>query len=141
MRLRIHSALVHFPVACWSLGTGCDVLSLLRIQGAWGGGSLLILIGLVAGLGAAVAGALELMRLPERLMRAAGVHATIMVCAWSLYLVGFILRVPQGALTLAPQSTSIIICAAGFLTMAVGGYLGGRLVYHVGAWITPKAPD
>src|SRR3546814_14287794 len=48
----LHPALVHFPVACWSLATIADVASLWLGQPAWWLAGVLLVIGTIAALAA-----------------------------------------------------------------------------------------
>ena len=65
MKHPLHPALVHFPVACWTLASMADALSLF-----WRTGPLqllaavLLALGCALGLLAATAGFIELLKLP-----------------------------------------------------------------------------
>ena len=66
MKHPAHPALVHFPIACWSLASLADGVALL----AWPVqlqllAAVLLAIGCVLGLLAAAAGFAELLKLPE----------------------------------------------------------------------------
>ncbi len=129
----LHPALVHFPVACWSLGTAADVASLrYGTSMAWLGGVLLV-VGTVMALPAMLAGLYEFTRIREGspALRTAWIHMGAMLAAFSLYLASVLLR--AGHLQLhPPRLSSIGLDCAGFLAMAIGGWQGGKLVYHHG---------
>src|SRR3546814_15511619 len=61
----LHPALVHFPVACWSLATIADVASLWLGQPAWWLAGVLLVIGPIAALAAMGAGLFEFARIAE----------------------------------------------------------------------------
>jgi uncharacterized membrane protein len=138
MRLRLHAALVHFPVACWTLATAGDGVAALGVADAWRAGSLLMLLGVALAIPAVVAGAAELLRLPEPLVGPATVHMSLMAVAWCLYLAACVLRFPHRLLTSQPVTLSMALGVAGFAVMAVGAHLGGRLVYRVGASLADR---
>ena len=129
----LHPALVHFPVACWSLGTLADFASLHFGGDAARLGGVLLLAGTGIALPAAAAGLYEFTRIPagSPAMRTAWIHMGAMLTAFVLYASSLLLRInhlhePQvGAWPLA-------LDVAGFIALAVGGWQGGRLVYHHG---------
>lgn len=129
----LHPALVHFPVACWTLATFADLASLhFGERMGWLGG-MLLLIGTVLALPAMLAGLHELIRIPSDnpAMRTAYSHMAAMLGAFSLYLVSLLLRAQQFQLH-QPGNASLACDIAGFLLLATGGWCGGRLVYHHG---------
>ncbi|AXA84348.1 hypothetical protein DCD74_06275 [Lysobacter oculi] len=129
----LHPALVHFPVACWSLGTLADFASLHFGGDAARLCGVLLLAGTGIALPAAAAGLYEFTRIPagSPAMRTAWIHMGAMLTAFVLYASSLLLRVnhlhePQvGAWPLA-------LDVAGFIALTVGGWQGGRLVYHHG---------
>lgn len=129
----LHPALVHFPVACWSLGTLADLASLHFGADAARLGWVLLLAGTGIALPAAAAGLYEFARIPadSPAMRTAWTHMGAMLAAFALYATSLLLRV--GHLD-APQvgTGSLALDVAGFIALAIGGWQGGRLVYHHG---------
>src|SRR3546814_19406485 len=61
----LHPALVHFPVACWSLATIADVASLWIGQPAWWLAGVLMVIGTIAAVAAMGAGLFEFASIAE----------------------------------------------------------------------------
>lgn len=132
MRHPLHPALVHFPVACWSLAVVADFVSLYFGQAAWQWATGLLMVGCVTAVVAMLAGMLEIARVPDGpAMRDAYLHMSAMLLA----LVLFITRLFVGAdgfQPAAPSALALVLDAAGFISLAVGGWLGGRLVYGHG---------
>lgn len=133
MRHPIHPMLVHFPVACWSLATIADFASLYYGKPAWHLAGTLMVIGLVMALPAMLAGLIELIHVPDesKAMRDVYLHMGVMMLAFALYVASLLMRIDNMHL-IAPSTGTIIVSACGFLTLSVGGWLGGRLVYGHG---------
>lgn len=136
MRHPLHPALVHFPIASWSLASAADLASLSLGQPAWWLAGVLMTIGLVTAIPAMAAGFMELMRLPEdsAAIKDVNRHMTMVMTAFSMYLVSLLLRVDAMSLH-APGTLAIALSLAGFVCLGVAGWLGGKLVYghRVGA--------
>lgn len=136
MRLRLaghplHPMLVHFPVALWTLSVAADAGGLVTDGEAWWSASFACqALGLLAALPAMAAGALDFTSLPRGHpgLDTAVAHLMAMGTAWLLFLASAMLRGLPGAG--AAPLLAILAGCAGFLAMAVGGWLGGRLVYH-----------
>jgi uncharacterized membrane protein len=130
MRHPLHPALVHFPVACWSLGTLADLAGLHWGAPAWRAGGLLLATGTLAALPAMLAGLYELIRLADDspAWRDAYLHMGAALAATALYATALLLRWHGGALA-APGVPGIVLDLAGFAALAAAGWLGGRLVY------------
>lgn len=129
MRHPLHPALVHFPVACWSLAVATDVASLWFGEAAWRWSGGLLAVGCTMALAAMLAGMMELPRVPEgAAMRDAWAHMGAMLAAFTFFTARLLLRLDH-LQPLAPDAISFALDAAGFLTLAVGGWFGGRLVY------------
>ena len=132
MRHPLHPALVHFPVACWSLAVAADFAALWLGRAAWQWSGGLLAIGCAMAIVAMVAGLIELARVPDgAAMRDAYWHMGAMLTALTLFAARLLLRWNEGAF-LAPDTVSLLLDAAGFLALAVGGWFGGRLVYGHG---------
>src|SRR6185312_11054182 len=102
MRHPLHPALVHFPVACWSLAVAADFASLHFGPAAWPWSSGPLTVGCVMAL-----------------------------LALALFATRLLLRLDH-LQPLVPDTLSLLLDAGGFLALAVGGWLGGRLVYGHG---------
>lgn len=132
MRHPLHPALVHFPVACWSLAVVADFASLWFGETAWQWSGGLLAVGCTIALAAMLAGLMELPRVPEGpAMRDTYLHMSVMLIAFALFTTRLLLRLDQ-LQPLAPDTVSLLLDAGGFLALAVGGWLGGRLVYGHG---------
>ncbi|MGH8506719.1 MAG: DUF2231 domain-containing protein [Stenotrophobium sp.] len=128
----LHPALVHFPVACWSLATAADFASLWFGEVAWRWSGGLLTVGCIMALAAMLAGLLELSRVPEgAALRAAYWHMTAMLAALALFSMRLLLRLDH-LQPLAPDRVSLWLDAGGFLALAGGGWFGGLLVYRYG---------
>ncbi len=144
MRLRghpVHPMLVHFPVACWSLGTACDLITVAGFPRAWPEAALFLSIGLITALPAALAGFIDYIALPERLVRTGTLHMMLMGTAWCLYLAAMLLRSKGWVLASTAEWAPVTLSVLGFLVMAVGGYYGGVLVYRLGAGMRKPASE
>src|SRR3546814_7888021 len=83
-------------------------------------------------LAAMVAGLMELPRVPEGdALRDTYIHMGVMLAAFSLFVVR-LLEGLDGMRFQAPDTLSLLLDAAGFIALAIGGWLGGRLVYGHG---------
>jgi uncharacterized membrane protein len=127
----VHPMLVHFPIVFWSSTLVADVVGL--ITGAPLAADLAfcaLALGCVSGLLAMVAGVVDFLDVPrESPARDTSVsHLVAMCSAWLIFLVALALHgyPPKTPVSLA----ALIASAAGFLTMAYGAWLGGRLVYQ-----------
>jgi len=129
----LHPALVHFPIATWTLATAADFAALRYGQAAWSWSAGLLTVGCLMTLPAMLAGMIELMKVPEggAPSRDAHLHMGLMLGAFSFYLCSLVFRL-QGSHALPPDSTSLILDALGFACLALGGWLGARLVYQHG---------
>ena len=132
MRHPLHPALVHFPVACWSLAVAADFASLHFGAAAWAWSGGLLAVGCAMAVVAMLAGLLELARVPEGVaMRDAYLHMSAMLVALLLFATRLLLRLDH-LKPLAPNIASLLLDTGGFLALAVGGWLGGKLVYGYG---------
>lgn len=127
----LHPALVHFPVACWSLATIADLASPWLGQPAWWLAGVLLAIGTVAALAAMLAGLYEFARIPEGSPALADAHRHMLLAmtAWVLYAASLLLRL-QGTTLVAPPWPALAASVAGFLCLGATGWLGGKLVYQ-----------
>lgn len=136
----LHPAIVHFPIAFWSLATALDALAFFGLAETWAYGWVLIGLGLAIGLAAMAAGFMELTRVAEEAQAAAQRHMMTMGLAWTLYLGALMSRLDAGTPIAQPAVLPVALSAAGFVLLLVGGWLGGDLVYRhgVGREETPR---
>lgn len=131
MRHPLHPALVHFPVACWSLATLADIAGLWWARWpAWPLATAMLVVGCAGGLAAAVAGLWELLKLPPEHPAAADAnrHMLSAMGAWCLYAGSLALRLPD-LRPVPPGTAALALGIAGFAALAATGWLGGKLVY------------
>ncbi len=134
MRHPLHPALVHFPVACWTLAVAADFASPFVGEFAWRWSPGLLGVGCGMGLLAMLAGLLELSRVPKGPpLRDAYRHMGIMSLAFTLFTTRLLLGPDESQ----PDAVALWLDAAGFIGLAAGGWLGGRLVYVHGLGRTP----
>ncbi len=132
MRHPLHPALVHFPVACWSLAVAADAVGLWLGEAAWRWSGGLLVAGCALALPAMLAGLLELRQVPEGVaLRDAYAHMGAMLLAFVLFAARLLLRLEHGQL-LPPDTPALLLDAAGFAALVTGGWFGGRLVYGHG---------
>ncbi|HEX7387760.1 MAG TPA: DUF2231 domain-containing protein [Castellaniella sp.] len=134
MRHPLHPALVHFPVACWSLATFADFASLRSGSGnsLWHWSAGLLSVGCLTALAAMLAGLFEFPRVPNGVaLRDTFLHLSLMLVAFALYAFRLGLRMYH-LRPLPPDALSLSLDAAAFVALLVGGWLGGRLVFGYG---------
>src|SRR5690625_3339121 len=128
----LHAALVHFPVVFWSLAMATDIAAPLTQSDIWWNISWWALVaGLVAGLAAAAVGFVDCLLLGRARHPAVGRvqrHMLIMLCAWAVFLVDLLVRDMRDPSAVPPAA--VAVTALGFVLLAMGAHLGGRLVYR-----------
>ena len=136
----LHPALAHFPVALWTAAPVADAVGLwLDAPDAWVFGFWALAAGVAIGAAAMAAGALDFAALPgTHPARDTAVHHMLaMGSAWLLCVLALALRGwPPDT---APTVLAIAAELAGFATMALGGWLGGSLVYRFGIGLADAA--
>lgn len=139
MRHPLHPAVVHFPVACWSLAVGADFASLYWGQAAWQWTTGLLVAGCVMAMVAMMAGLVDIARVPGQamhtVMRDACLHMAMMVAAFLIFCVRLLLG-PYGFEPAAPSTLALVLDAGGFIVLVIGGWFGSRLVYSHGVGYT-----
>ncbi len=133
----IHPALVHMPIGLWTAASLADGLSLIGASSFLPDNSSAYLIGggLLFSVPAIAAGIFDfakLLKTRKALIDKIMIHASVMAGAASFYLLALLLRLEAGALT-APSLWAILCSGFGFALLALGGWLGGNLVYGHGA--------
>jgi len=132
MRHPSHPAFVHFPVACWSLAVVADFAGLWLGEAAWGWSGGLLCVGCAVAILTMLAGMVELPRVPEGApMRDAWMHMGAMLTAFTFFTGRLLLRLDHLQF-MAPDTVSLVLDAGGFISLAIGGWYGGRLVYGHG---------
>jgi len=138
MRHPLHPALVHFPIACWSLTTAADLASLIWDEPAWHLAGVMLLAGIGFSIPAMLAGFFELAKVAEDNPAIKGVnrHMVMVMCALAFYTASLFLRL-QGTHFSKPGVLTIGMSVLGFLFLAVAGWLGGKLVYEHRLGVSP----
>lgn len=132
MRHPLHPAIVHFPVACWSLAVAADFVGIWLGEPVWRWSGGLLSVGCAMAVVAMLAGMMELPHVPEGdAMRDAWLHMGAMLIAFTLFAIRLFLGLDP-ARSFAPGGISLALDAGGFVALAAGGWFGGRLVYGHG---------
>ena len=132
MRHPLHPALVHFPIACWSLAVVADFASLQFGELAWRWSCGLLLVGSSTAVVAMIAGLLERSRVPDGPpLRDTYWHMSAMLLAFTLFTTRLLLGLDQWQ-PVAPDGIALWLDTTGFACLAIGRWLGGRLVYGHG---------
>lgn len=132
----LHPALVHFPIALLLSATVADLAWLAGLSQDTHAGAVMMAGGLATGLLAMVAGMVDFARLDDVIVPHALRHIGAVGLAWLGYAVALYLR-RESLFGAAPIGTpTITVSVASGLLLALGGWLGGRLVYSFGAGVS-----
>jgi len=134
----IHPMLVHFPIALWTIAAIAYVMGAVGIvESADRIAEFSNAAGLIAALLAMLAGALELRAIDSQseAMRVATWHMMIMATVWFCFLAALMISISAGLGRATSQLFAAACAIAGFLLMMIGGWFGGRLVYHFGVGV------
>ena len=123
--------LVHFPIVFWSCALAADVAGVVaQAPLAATVASATLALGCATGLLAMIAGILDFVGVakdsPAR--EPAVAHLMAMCGAWLIFLMALALHgyPPVPVVSVVALLTTVV----GFVTMAIGGWLGGKLVYQ-----------
>jgi len=133
----LHPALVHFPVAGWSLATAADAASSWLGEPAWRFAAISMSAGCVVALAAMAAGLRELAKLRDgdAALPVANRHMLFALAAFCAYATSLLLRWAGGGLH-APGVSALCASIVGFALLGVTGWLGGQLVYVHGVGVS-----
>jgi nitrite reductase/ring-hydroxylating ferredoxin subunit/uncharacterized membrane protein len=127
----IHPALIPFPIAFLVGALAADAAGLLLDRPAlWQTGWYLAIAGVIAALAAAVPGVIDYFRTvppDSSAKQRATRHGLANVTATALFAVAWLLR---GAADAAPDAVTLALQAVGAVLLAVGGWMGGTLVFR-----------
>ena len=131
----LHPAIVHFPIALLLSATLADVARVAGLTSDVHIAAVLMAGGLAIGLVAMAAGLIDFAKLDQAVVPHALQHMAAVGAAWLGYAVALYLRrdVFHGALD--PGTASVALSLSSAFVLALGGWLGGRLVYTYGAGV------
>ena len=135
----LHPAIVHFPIGLLLSATIADVAWVAGLSSDPRLAAVLMAGGLVMALVAMGAGLVDFARLDQAVVPHAVRHMAAVGTAWLGYGIALYLRreVLTGGTALGTASLALSMASAAVL--ALGGWLGGRLVYTFGAGVSPDA--
>ena len=136
MKHPLHPALVHFPIACWSLATLGDVASLEFGEPAWRFAGMSMAIGTIAAIAAMLAGLVEFAKIDNDnpALPDANRHMLLAMAAWCCYAASLVLRL-DGMALVQPGVLPLGLSGLGFIVLAAAGWHGGKLVYTHGVGV------
>lgn len=135
----LHPMLVHFPIACWSLATLVDLISMVyRIShnsAEWLAG-LLIVAGLVLAIPAMIAGLMDMIKIKPQspALKIVNQHMTFVMVTWLLYSLSLYLRMNGTAIS-APSLLAVAVSLLALVCLGITGWLGGKMVYELGVGV------
>lgn len=130
----LHPALVHFPLALWFFAVFCDLTGWWRDNPFWWQmGYWCLTFGVAAALPAIVTGFLDYLTLPPTSagFNPATAHMMVMLSATTAFGASWMVRT-QAGVAVAPSVAALTLALTGAALLAVGGWLGGTLVYRYG---------
>ncbi len=131
----LHPAVVHFPIALLLSATLADLAWVAGLTADTHIAAVLMAAGLAGGLVAMAAGLVDFTRLDEAVVPHATRHMMVVGLAWLGYGVALYLRRGSLAASAEPGTATIAVSIFSSLLLALGGWLGGRLVYTFGAGV------
>lgn len=139
MKHPIHPAIVHFPIACWTLATFGDIASIWLGSQIWWWSGVNLWVGNVTAIIAMVIGVIDLLKIADQqqTLKIAGKHIQFILLAWMFYAASLFMRVDHFTLQ-APTLIEISLSCFGFLILLIGAWFGAHLVYkyRVGMFIS-----
>ncbi len=137
----LHPLLVHFPIALWTIAIAAELGGWAAGRDWWAVSFDCQALGAIAAIVATAAGVADYAALPRAHPAAdtAVFHMMAMGGAWLLFVSSLALRGLPASQT--PPLVATAAAVAGFLVMAIGGWLGGRLVYRFGVGVSGDSPS
>jgi uncharacterized membrane protein len=132
----LHPLLVHFPVALWTIAVFAELGGWAMGRDWWAISFGCQALGVLGAVVAMVPGFFDFVALPRShpAVDTATFHLLAMSGAWLMFIASLALRgLPA---TAAPPLVATTAAGAGFVFMAIGGWLGGRLVYRFGVGVS-----
>jgi uncharacterized membrane protein len=137
----IHPMLIHFPISFWTIAAGAYVWAAAGAsESAASIAKFANGAGLITALAAMFAGLFELRSIAggSRAMQVATWHVMIMSTVWVCFLTAMQLSASTSLDHSTAQVGAVACAAVGFVLMAIGGWLGGRLVYEFGVAVKER---
>jgi uncharacterized membrane protein len=131
----LHPAVVHFPIGLLLSATAADVARVAGLISDVRIAAILMAGGLAMGLVAMAAGMIDFARLDQAVVPHAVRHMAAVGTAWLGYAVALYLRREVFQDAVDPGTVSVALSLASAAVLALGGFLGGRLVYTFGAGV------
>lgn len=125
----IHAVLTDVPIGAMTLVIIFDVLDQRAAS------DITLAFGILAMLGAALAGTADYADTDDEPRIVATVHATLMVIALIVYVISFALRLANPA----DRTVVIVLSLVGYVIIAGGAWVGGEVVYGLGNMVNRHA--
>lgn len=137
-----HPILVTVPIGAWVASLVFDLASRFVDEPAFltQGSEWLIAVGVLGALAAAMLGFLDMFAIPTgtRAYRTALIHMSLNLIVTVAYAGGFWWRYGVNAHSGAVSIGQIVLSALSLGTLAVSGYLGGKLAYRYGVRVADE---
>jgi len=132
----LHPVLTDIPLGAWTLAIIFDLVYLFGHHSpmARSAAEIVIAVGIVAALGAAVTGYTDWGDTYDRERRVGLSHGLLNLIATLLYAISLVLR-----LTSPGQGPGIALSWIGYLLLITAAYLGGELVFNIGTGVNHHA--
>jgi nitrite reductase/ring-hydroxylating ferredoxin subunit/uncharacterized membrane protein len=132
----IHAVLTDVPIGALTLVIIFDVLDAAGVARLRNAADITLAFGILAMVGAAVAGAADYMDTDDDARVVATVHSTIMVIALVIYLISLVLRLGD---SIGDRTVPIVLSIIAYLFLAFGAWVGGEVVYGFGNMVNRHA--
>ena len=126
----IHAAMTDLPIGALSLTILFDILNLRTAA------DISLIVGILAMVGAAVAGLADYSDTDDDARTAATVHAVLMTSALVIYLISLALRLGDPS---ADRAVPIALSIIAYLIVNAGAWVGGEVVYVMGNMVNRHA--
>ena len=134
----LHPALVHFPIGLLLSATLADLVFAAGLTANGQVAAIMMAGGLAAGLLAMGAGLVDFAKLDEAVVPHALRHMAVVGIAWIGYAISLYLRRDLLTGGTAVPTSAILTSLVSALLLALGGWLGGRLVYTFRAGVSKR---
>jgi uncharacterized membrane protein len=131
----LHPALVHFPIALLLSATVADMAWVAGITSDTHLAAILMAGGLATGLVAMGAGMVDFTRIDDTVVPHALRHMAVVGLAWLGYAISLYLRRDSFSASVTAGVPSIMLSVVSACVLALGGWLGGKLVYSFAAGV------